>query len=449
MNETGLALATLLDDERGGTQHNLLASLLEARSGDGSPEVCQAAEALLRSSAPWALDVNGAMERVFESVADERSRRVFIDSSLARQGRPSIASVAEGVHLSRRRTREILERTEQRVRTAFATAPAPVTWTVSSLRGRLGPLTNARRADAALSRLSLSPGLCADLALWLAGPYREIPGQPNWLGREGVEAVTRTGACLTADGGVRRLVDVEQEVGEGMPAGQLAEWLAAWGAAIVGDTVISVAGSLVDVVERVLDAHGAPLTLEEIVNVIAEGGRDVPVTRLPAAQGNRRFRRVADGRLALADWDQHGTNPVPAAAPARRRRPPAERAKASDDNRLILWVRVDAETIRSGEASVPLALVEGLNMAPGSQRTFSSRFGPVTLTHDGHGATRRSLRAVALAAGAVVDSTLLLSFSARGDVEVAVRSHPGESGFDQPRSATADIFPDLALPGGT
>lgn len=115
----------------------------------------------------------------------------------------------------------------------------------------------------------------------------------------------------------------------------------------------------------------------------------------------------------------------------------------------MLWVRIDAETLHGGEAFVPLSLVEGLGLAPGSRRTFSSRYGPVTLAHDGPTASRRSVRAVALAAGAHINDTLLLSFSARGDIDVGVRRHTGDNDIAEPPSTEANIFPNSATSGAT
>ena len=53
-------------------------------------------------------------------------------------------------------------------------------------------------------------------------------------------------------------------------------------------------------------------------------------------------------------------------------------------------------------------------LGPAARRTFSSRWGPVTLAHDTLQPTRGPVRAVALAAGARVDDTLLLGFGPPG-----------------------------------
>lgn len=474
------ALAVLIEDERGRAEQPILEALLEASSGDRPAAVRQAAASLLRSNAPRCLEVNGLLSQLLDAAGDDRSRRLFIERSLSRRDRPAIATVAGGLQLSRRRARELLDRSEARVRAALVTAPAPLPWTVSALRRRLGAITSAERADATLASLGVSPGRGSDLALWLAGPYREIRGCPGWLGDEGTDMVARSLACLSADGGVRPLVDIVEELGADVSVERLVEWLAVCGAAVVSDVAVSVSGLLADVAERVLDAHGTPLTLDEITACIATGGRVVPEGALQALQRNRRFRRVAGGRLALADWGEGETTASlsgPAAPDSQRvpagaagERPghggPADEqlgdrlaagrgfplepsASVQDSDRLMLWVRVDAEVLRGDEAFVPLSLVEGLGLAPGCRRTFSSRYGPITLGHDGPTANRRSVRAIALAAGACLHDTLVLSISARGDFDVEVHRHGRESDAHPPHSNAVTIYPHSATSGAT
>ncbi|MDQ6617481.1 MAG: hypothetical protein M3083_22725 [Actinomycetota bacterium] len=112
-----------------------------------------------------------------------------------------------------------------------------------------------------------------------------------------------------------------------------------------------------------------------------------------------------------------------------------------------------AERAVSGAAVVSHAVVSVIgapvDRAPGSRRTFSSRNGPVTLAHDRPTASRRSVRAVALAAGAHINDTWLLGFSARGDIDVGVRRHTGDSLLAEPTSTGADLFPNSATSGAT
>jgi len=449
----------LLHDERNRAEHPLLEALLEAKSGDRSPVVRQAAESLLQSSAPWSLEVDRLLSRLVKSCEDQRGQRLFVEWSLNRGQRPTMEALAARIGLSRRRTREIVDRSEARVRDALARAPAPVPWTIVNLRRRLGAITTGERAVAGAADLGLRSARAVDLALWLCGPYREDPSHQGWLVQSGNDVVARTEAWLVADGGVPRLVDVAKEIDPDMDRALLTPWLAACGGVVVGDVVVSVSGSAADVVERVLDAHGTSLTLDEIGRCAAGGGRDLAVDTLTVLSRNRRFRRDVDGRLALADW---GTPAATCPGPQRpgltqhdRPRPPDARRvtrpeptpTAGHDDRLMLWVRIDAEALRGSESGVPLALVEGLGLVPGCQRTFASRYGPVTLAHDGATASRRSVRAVSLAAGAQLNDTLLLGFSARGDINVAVRRNTGDSDITDLPATQADFFPQSAISG--
>jgi hypothetical protein len=274
--------------------------------------------------------------------------------------------------------------------------------------------------------------------------------------------MARTTACLSTDGGVRRLVDVSVELGDvGVRADQVVAWLRSGWSAVVDDLVVSVSGGVADVLERVLDAHGRGLTLGEVAVCVSDAGREIPVKAYQAALRSRRFRRAADDRFTLADWDTAAHRPAtfPAAlavkpgrgvAPIGRvgRIEGARRVSAGHgedmteprcpDERLWLWVRVDADVLRGGEAVVPAPLVEGLGLAPGCRRTFSSRYGPIALAHDGPH-TRGSVRPVALAAGARDGDTLLLGFSPAGDAVVDIRraqGHADESSYDSATSRT-------------
>ena len=122
---------------------------------------------------------------------------------------------------------------------------------------------------------------------------------------------------------------------------------------------------------------------------------------------------------------------------------PPERYEATSGERLWLWVRVDGEVLRGSEAAVPVALVEGLGLAPFARRTFSSRWGPVTLAYDAPQPKRGPVRAVALAAGARPDDTLLLGFNSEGNLDVEVRHGSGQVPQPDKGATELTIFPEI------
>ncbi|MGH9069111.1 MAG: hypothetical protein ACRD0J_16735, partial [Acidimicrobiales bacterium] len=109
---------------------------------------------------------------------------------------------------------------------------------------------------------------------------------------------------------------------------------------------------------------------------------------------------------------------------------PAPVPTAHAGERVWLWVRVDREVLRGADAGIPEATAELVGLATDKRRTFSSRYGPVTLAHDRGSASRGSVRAVALAAGAGEGDTLLLGFSTGGDVAVEVHRPSTPPGSD-------------------
>jgi hypothetical protein len=264
----------------------------------------------------------------------------------------------------------------------------------------------------------------------------------------------RTQGCLEADGGVRRLADVQAELADlDIEAGQLIPWLQANGATVIHDLAVLLTGSLSEAVERVLDAHGVPRTAAEIAADLAAAGRAIQPGALDATLRQRRFARAGNGGVGLTAWPPQ---PQPVARTRQNGGRRSERAvkgpgaeQSGSPVRLWLWVRVDAEVLRGAEAAVPAELVQGLGLAPLSRRTFASRWGPVTLAYDGPQPARGSVRAVALAAGARSDDTLLLGFSRSShDVAVEVRRGSVLTTDTDATSTEVTLFPEIAS-GGT
>ena len=174
--------------------------------------------------------------------------------------------------------------------------------------------------------------------------------------------------------------------------------------------------------------------------------------------GNRRrFTQSSRGHVGLVSWGQEK-----ARAGAKARATPANRGKRSDagssrppesvrgasGERLWLWVRVDGEVLRGSEAAVPVALVEGLGIAPLARRTFSSRWRPVTLAYDAPQPKRGPCGPWGSPPGPRPDDTLLLGFSPKGDLDVEVRHGSGQGPEIEESTTELSIFPEI-VSGGT
>ncbi len=147
----------------------------------------------------------------------------------------------------------------------------------------------------------------------------------------------------------------------------------------------------------------------------------------PVAQdGGVRSHAKAGAASASKEGAKHGRTPAKS-RPAKSRLAAAKRGSVPPESeRSWLWVRVDPEVLRGAEAEVPSATAELVGLGPSQQRTFSSRFGPVTLSRDHDLAQRGSVRAVALAAGANDGDTLILGFGVAGDLLVEVHRPAGQ-----------------------
>jgi hypothetical protein len=451
----GGELAFVLESERDAGSAPLLEALLELRSGDGSPAVRDASDRLVRQHAPWALDLDALGRELIKAAGTQRDQRLFRSWSLNPEPAP-FAGLAAREGIPRRQVNKLVRCAESRVRRALTTAPAPLPWLVSALRSRLGAVAPAEQLSAELDRLGAREAPVGELLAWLAGPYLPLKERPAWLSSTKAPVVSRTSACLNEDGGVRRLADVQAELANlEISARNFQPWLQANGAVLVHELAVSAKGSLADVVERLLDAHGEARTPEDIRGEIAAGGRQVDALDLARVFGDRRrFTKSSRGNVGLVSWgqkrDRARAKSRPAAANSakrslagRRRSPEAAGGASGSGERLWLWVRVDAEVLRGCEAAVPVALVEGLGLPPLTRRTFASRWGPVTLAYDVPQPRRGPVRAVALAAGARPDDTLLLGFSPRDHLDVEVRHGSGQVPQAEESTKDVSIFPEI------
>ncbi|MGH9107006.1 MAG: hypothetical protein ACRDZX_14480, partial [Acidimicrobiales bacterium] len=447
-------LALLLRHERASGRPGLLSAILDLRSGDGPEPVREAAHRLLEERAPWALDLARPVAALVAAAGDGRDQRLFASWTLQEQ-RPTFEDLARAEGVCRQNVNRLVRQAESRVRAALAGAPPPLPWAVAAVRSQLGTVATQEQLATVLAGVGARKAPAGALIAWLAGPYTALPGRPGWVGAQPpqpAELLVRTVRCLAADGGVRRLEEVEAELADlGVSPGNFVGWLATNGAAVVHDLSVSVNGALAGAVERLLDAHGAPRSPDQLAADLVAGGRHADPEALASALRAPRFARPPGGPVSLASWGEGAqaaakavTTARAATARAAKRAPERHRPSLPTAGRrspqappgdergggelLWLWVRVDGAVLRGAEAAVPTALVEGLGLAPLSRRTFSSRWGPVTLAHDLPQPTRGPVRAVALAAGARADDTLLLGFSASGSVDVEVRRGAGQAG---------------------
>ena len=379
----GNELAFILQMEREGASAPLLERLLELRSGDGPQALRDASDRLVRQDAPWALDLAPLAHKLIEAAGNQREQRLFLSCSLNPEPL-SFEDLAAREGMPRRRANKLVRRSESRVRAALTAAPVPLPWLVSALRSRLGAVAPVEQVAEELDRLGAGAPTVAQLVTWLAGPYLPLRQQPGWLASTPVPVVARTVAYISEDGGVRRLADLHAQLADvGISAGNFRPWLQANGAVPVEDLAVSVKGPLADVVERILDAYGKACTPEQIRADVAGGGRPVDAAAVTRALGDRRrFTLSVRGEASLVSWGQesgrapkkaHG-RPRTGQDESRTGAGPSERDGGTTGERFWLWVRVDVEVLRGAEAPVPVALVEGLGLAPFARRTFSSRW---------------------------------------------------------------------------
>ena len=380
----GNELAFILQMEREGPSAPLLERLLELRSGDGPQVLRDASDRLVRQDAPWALDLAPLAHKLIEAAGNRREQRLFLSCSLNPEPL-SFEDLAAREGMPRRRANKLVRRSESRVRAALTTAPVPLPWLVSVLGSRLGAVAPVEQVADELDRLDAGAPTVAELVTWLAGPYLPLRQQPGWLASTPAPVVARTVAYINEDGGVRRLADLHAQLADvGISAGNFRPWLQANGAMPVEDLAVSVKGPLADVVERILDAYGKACTPEQIRADVAGGGRQVDAGAVTRALGDRRrFTLSVRGEASLVSWGQergrapkkaHG-RPRTGQDESRTGAGPSERDGGTTEERFWLWVRVDVEVLRGSEAPVPVALVEGLGLAPFARRTFSSRWG--------------------------------------------------------------------------
>ena len=400
-------LAILLHHEQPAPTQTLRGALAEL-AGPGVPaEVRRAATRLLRM-VPTARIHADVLADVLDAAGDPRDVEVFAERSLRLRRRPSFDETAKRIGLSAERVRQLRLRAEGRARAAFAAAPDDTRALVGEVRRWLGTVVPVGVADDVARRLGAGSAhtRIGGLLLWLAGPYQPVPGRYGWLALEPVELVASTTAWLAEDGGVRPVGEIYDELAaEGVRPEFHDDWVAACGGRVVDDMVVHIAGGPAAVAERALFATGRAMTVTEIATLV---GPQLIADVRTVLNRNRRFVRVTADAYELAEWGG-------AAEPA----PPASTPPGPTSIDGCWWVRVavDDEVLR-GAVIVPDGLAHLVSQLPRHRRTFTSRYGPVTIIDEDSSPALGSLRHTALACGAQPGDDLWLGFDPTGEVSL-------------------------------
>jgi len=402
-------LALLLRHERAHGAGGLRRALQEHADGDGPPEVCAAAARLL-AEADRDVDPRLApLDAAWKAAGDHRNRGVLVHRALRLDRRTPTRELAQALGLSDCRISEIQTQAGQRVRDAVGGALEKL---AADLRNRLGEVCRVAAVGDALAALAL-PSLHdprSALLVWLAGPYAQVKGHDGWIATDPDVVLGETRRLLHQDGGVRQATHMAADLqAAGIAAEDVEDWLRGQRVTVVDGLVVSLSGSAADVAERLLSATGRAMTATELAETgtatLAGADLDGRLAR------DARFIRVDRDHFELTEWG--GARFVEPPPPA-----PAQLFPAAT-GRSRLRIEVDAAVLRGATDPVPLAVVEALGVPRGGRRTFTTRFGPVALSHAVAKASRGSVRPVALAAGARAGDALVLDFdAATGDASV-------------------------------
>lgn len=378
--------------------------------------VVEAALAFLREdgASPSVLAV---AERALATVGDVRDRVVFEQAVLLLDDSATPTRLGVDLGLSAERIRQLRSRAEERVRAALSDGPAEWQGAVAAVAAELGPARPRAAAEELLGSLGL-PDLADPrslLVLWAAGPYRPVAGHPGWLATDPDGLSRSTRRLLCEDGGVRPVEHVVKELERlGMLPDVAAGWLAEQPVRVHEGLVVLTTGGPAAVAERALSATGQAMACDDLSGWVAapgEGRTGAAVASLcDVLRRDGRFVEVGRDRYELAEW---GAQPYHDDVPVAGE--PGEWGRAHD-GRCWLRVVVENDVLAGAAGRVPVGLVDCLAVRSGVRRPFSTRYGPVVLTNDRSGPARGSLRAIALATGAVAGDTLVLCFSPPDDL---------------------------------
>ena len=359
-----------------------------------------------------------AFDVALAAITDFRARAVFeqLDLRLDRPSREagrlteprpadngdrlSAVAVAHLVGLSGERVRQLRVSAREQVARAARDLPA-VCEVAGDLAQRIGTAAPREDVDKALA----THGLCdvsdpaAMLAVWLAGPYRMVPGHPDWIATDPCELLSSTRSLLAEAGGVHDRRSLESDLSRlGIMPDRTGMWLAAQHVRIEHDVVVDLVGRAAAVAERALEATGRSMSTADLLTWM---GDDAAAAALPAElRRDARLIETSPDQWELAEWGG---------------------APSAHIVRLEVAVTPAVLAGETGEAPDDLASLLGLQ--PRAPKKFPTRFGPLAIVDEGGKVVRGSARPVALACGATVGDTLVFVIDPRsGTAEVEVHT---------------------------
>jgi hypothetical protein len=242
---------------------------------------------------------------------DDRDRGVFENAVLPLGPSVTRPELALALGIGPEQVRRLGARAAQRVDAVLGVAQTAVRELAASVSDRLGVAAPRAAVDELVASFGL-PGLPdsrSRLLLWMAGPYRELDGHPDWVALDRSGLVAETRRLINEDGGVRPVEHVVRELHTvGMAAEHVQDWLSRQSVRISDGLVVATTGSPGDVAERALHAQGRPMSVDEIAGWVP-GGKGGTETLWSAR--DRRFLVTDGDALALVEWGEY-----PAAASA-------------------------------------------------------------------------------------------------------------------------------------
>ena len=318
--------------------------------------------------------------------------------------RRALGLTAELVGVGAEHIRKLRHFARLHVREVLAEAPE-LTLTVARVAERLGGLADRASFDRVLAEANLpsTSDPAGLLAVYLAGPYRPVPGHLGWWAVDPAEVVEVTRRLIRDGGGVhdRGALVADLEV-EGISSAVVDAWLGCQPVRVEGELVVSLAGRATDIAARVLEATGRAMTLSEIGAWMPT--HDHASTLVADLRRHSAFVQTGPDCWELAEWG-------------------GERS-----THVIRWcMPVTASAIDGDEGDAPGELVAALGLRVDQPTRLATRYGPIALAYDGRRVVRSSARPIILASGARVGDTLIIVVDITGQAVGVELDRCGES----------------------